>query len=150
MDVNEAYIGRVTHGQRAAITLDASLDRGPAVPVQAAVTEFMRRGLLAAHIRRARTEYARRRLAVLDALARHCPAVAPLSAPGGLHMVLRLPPDTDEAATAREARGRGLNVAPFGAYHLETPAFRGLVVGFASTPVPLAADAARRLAASLR
>lgn len=134
----------------AAVRARVLLDRGPAIPLQAAVAEFMRRGLLAAHIRRARTEYARRRLAVLDALARHCPAVEPLPAPGGLHMVLRLPPDADEAATVRDARGRGLNVAPFGAYHLEAPAFRGLVVGFASTPAPLAADAARRLAASLR
>ena len=37
-----------------------------------------------------------------------------------------------------DARARGLNVAPFGAYHLEAPAFRGLVVGFASTPAPRA------------
>lgn len=134
----------------AAVRARALLDRGPAIPVQAAAAEFMRRSLLAPHIRRARTEYARRRLAVLDALARHCPAIEPLPAPGGLHMVLRLPGDADEAATVRDARARGLNVAPFGAYHLEAPAFHGLVVGFAATPAPLAADAARRLAASLR
>ena len=61
----------------------------------------MRQGLLAPHIRRMRTEYARRRDALLAALARHAPSIRPIAAPGGLHMVGRLPDGTDEAAAVR-------------------------------------------------
>jgi GntR family transcriptional regulator/MocR family aminotransferase len=126
------------------------MDRGPDALTQAALAEFMRQGLLATHTRRMRTEYARRREAVLAALARHCPEVTPLVAPGGLHMVFRLPDGADETAITAAARARGLSVAPLGAYFAGPPRLSGVVAGFAATPPPLAADAARRLSASIR
>ena len=74
---------------------------------QAVLTEFMRQGLLAPHIRRMRTEYARRRAALLAALQRHAPPSRRSPAPGGLHMVARLPDGADEAAVgARLPRPR--------------------------------------------
>ena len=126
------------------------MDRGPGALGQAALAEFMAAGWLGSHIRRMRTEYARRRLALLEALAGHCNAVAPVAAPGGLHLVLRLAEGLDEAAVVRAGRQRGLAVSPLGAYYLGPPRFSGLVAGFASTPVPRAAEAARRLAAAIR
>jgi GntR family transcriptional regulator/MocR family aminotransferase len=127
----------------------ALLDRGPPTLNQAVLVEFMASGKLAPHIRRMRTEYARRREALFAALARHCPEVTPVAAPGGLHTVLRLADDADEAAIVVQARGRGLAVAPLGAYFVGPPRFAGLVVGFAATPTALAGEAARRLAAAL-
>jgi GntR family transcriptional regulator/MocR family aminotransferase len=97
-----------------------------------------------------RTEYARRRLALLEALARHCNAVSPIAAPGGLHLVLLLAAGIEEAAVVRAARARGLAASPLAAYYNAAPRLSGLVVGFAATPVALAADAARRLAAAIR
>jgi GntR family transcriptional regulator/MocR family aminotransferase len=130
------------------------MDRGPGTLGQAVLAEFMRAGLLAPHIRRMRTEYAHRREILLDALRLHCPAVTPLAAPGGLHMVAYLPDATatspDESAVVRACRARGLAVAPLAAYFNEPPRLRGLVLGFATTPAALAADAARRIAAALR
>lgn len=131
----------------AAVRARTLMDRGPNGVTQAATAEFMRRGLLAPHIRRMRTEYARRRGALLEALARHCPRLAPVPAPGGLHMAALLPDGTEEAVVVRLARARGLGVAPLGAYYAGPPGLRGLVLGFASTPPALAAKAARRLAA---
>ena len=127
----------------------ALLDRGPPALSQAVLAQFMADGRLAPHIRRMRTEYARRRAALLAALAKHCPGVQALAAPGGLHMVARLPDAADEAAIVRAARARGLAISPLGAYFAGPPRMRGLVMGFAGTPAPGATEAARRLAAAL-
>lgn len=120
-------------------------DRGPPVLMQATLAAFMQAGLLAPHVRRMRTEYAARREALLNALGRFCPAVTPLAAPGGLHMVARLPDGADETGIARRARARGLAVAPLRAYFAGAPRMTGLVMGFAATPTAMAAEAARRL-----
>ncbi len=125
------------------------MDRGPPGLGQAVLAEFMRQRLLGPHIRRMRTEYAKRRQSLLAALAQHCPAVAPFPAPGGLHMVLGLPPGTDAPRVVQAARARGLTVASLAAYYAGSDSMAGLVVGFATTPTALAADAARRLAASI-
>ncbi|MBU6499759.1 MAG: PLP-dependent aminotransferase family protein [Rhodospirillales bacterium] len=127
----------------------ALMDRGPPSLVQAVLAEFIRQGRLAPHIRRMRTEYAHRREVLLAALARHCPAVSPLAAPGGLHLVLQLPPGTNEAACVRAARARGLAVSPLAAYFSGAPEGAGLVAGFATVPAARAPDAARQLAAAL-
>jgi GntR family transcriptional regulator / MocR family aminotransferase len=132
------------------VRLRALLDRGTDALTQAVLAEFMRQGLLAPHIRRMRTEYARRREAVLGALAKHAPTLMTAAAPGGLHMVARLPDGVEEAAAVRACRARGLAVVPLRAYYAGPPRMSGMVLGFSGTPVPLAADAARRLGAALR
>ncbi len=124
-------------------------DRGPPVMMQATLAAFMQAGTLAPHIRRMRTEYAARRAALLSALGTHCPAITPIAAPGGLHMVARLPDGSDDTAVALRARARGLAVVPLAAYYAGPPRMSGLVMGFAGTPIPLAAEAARRLMASI-
>ena len=125
-------------------------DRGPNTMQQAVLADFIQQGRLAPHIRRMRIEYGRRRQAMLAALARHCPKITPIAAPGGLHLTLILPDGIDEAAVTRAARARGLSVSPLAAYYIGAPRLHGLVVGFASTPVAVAADAGRRLALALR
>lgn len=125
-------------------------DRGIATLAQAVLADFITSGQLASHIRRMRTEYAARRAALLAALAQYCPAVTPLAAPGGLHLALRLPDNTDERAILAAARPRGLSLSPLAAYYQHRPAFPGLVCGFAATPRARASEAARALAASVR
>lgn len=125
------------------------MDRGTDAFNQAILAEFMRLGLLAPHVRRMRTEYARRRIAVLNAMARFTPSATPLPAPGGLHMVARLADEANEDAAVACCRARGLAISPLRAYYAGTPRMTGLVMGFAGTPISLAADAARRLEAAL-
>lgn len=132
------------------VRLGSLMDRGIDTLNQAILAEFMRQGLLAPHIRRMRTEYARRRAALLAALARHAPSIAPIEAPGGLHMVGRLAEGVDEAEAVQACRGRGLAVSPLAAYYAGPPRMAGLIMGFAATPAALAADCARRLEAALR
>ncbi|PPQ31812.1 MocR-like pyridoxine biosynthesis transcription factor PdxR [Rhodopila globiformis] len=120
-------------------------DRGTDAFTQATLAEFMRQGLLASHVRRMRTEYARRREALLAAMRRHVTRAEPLAAPGGLHMVLRLPDGADEAAVVRAGAARDLALAPLRAYYVGAPRMAGLVVGFAATPTAMAGDVAKRL-----
>jgi GntR family transcriptional regulator/MocR family aminotransferase len=132
------------------VRLRSLLDRGTDALTQAVLAEFMQQGLLAPHIRRMRTEYAKRRMAVLAALARYAPGLSTIPAPGGLHMVARLPDGMEEAAAVRACRTRGLAVAPLRAYYAGPPRMSGVVLGFSGTPTALAADAARRLDAALK
>ncbi len=132
------------------VRLGTLMDRGIDTINQAILAEFMRQGLLAPHVRRMRTEYARRRSALLAAIARHAPSIVPIPAPGGLHMVGRLADGVDEAAAVQACRARGLAVVPLGAYYAGRPRMTGLVMGFAGTPTALAAHTARRLEAALQ
>jgi GntR family transcriptional regulator/MocR family aminotransferase len=132
------------------VRVRALTDRGPATLQQAVLAGFMATGLLAPHIRRVRTEYARRRVALLEALRRHCAAATALAAPGGLHLVVQLAPGSDEARIVAAARARGLGVTGLGGYYNAAPRMAGLVLGFATCPVAMAAEAARQLAAAIR
>jgi GntR family transcriptional regulator / MocR family aminotransferase len=131
------------------VRLRTLTDRGTDAFTQATLAEFMHQGLLSPHIRKMRTEYARRRAALLEAMTRHVHHAIALAAPGGLHMVARLPDDMDEAAAVRACRGRDLAVSPLRAYYPGTPRMHGLVIGFAATPTGMANEVAKRLEAAL-
>jgi GntR family transcriptional regulator/MocR family aminotransferase len=131
------------------VRLRTLTDRGTDAFTQATLAEFMRQGLLAPHIRKMRTEYGRRRAALLDAMSRLVHHATALAAPGGLHMVTRLPDDMDEAAAVRACRIRDLAVSPLRAYYPGTPRMNGLVIGFAATPTAMANEVAKRLEAAL-
>jgi DNA-binding transcriptional MocR family regulator len=64
-------------------------------------------------------------------------------------MVARLPDGIEEAAAVRACRARDLAVAPLRAYYAGAPRMAGLVIGFAATPIAMAAEVARRLEAAL-
>jgi DNA-binding transcriptional MocR family regulator len=64
-------------------------------------------------------------------------------------MVARLPDEIDEAAAVRACRSRDLAVSPLRAYYAGAPRMSGLVIGFAATPVAMAAEVARRLEGAL-
>ena len=131
------------------VRLRTLTDRGTDAFTQATLAEFMRLGLLSPHIRKMRTEYARRRDALLDAMKRNVTHATPLAAPGGLHMVARLPDDMDEAAAVRACRARELAVSPLRAYYPGEPRMVGLVIGFAATPTGMANEVAKRMEAAL-
>ena len=134
---------------QAFVRLRTLTDRGTDAFTQATLAEFMRQGLLPPHIRRMRTEYARRRAALLEAMARLVRHATALAAPGGLHMVAQLAESVDEAAAVRACRTRGLAVSPLRAYYVGSSRMSGLVLGFAATPAALANDVAKRLEAAL-
>jgi GntR family transcriptional regulator/MocR family aminotransferase len=131
------------------VRLRTLTDRGTDAFAQATLAEFMRQGLLAPHIRRMRTEYARRRDALMEAMRRHVRRAEALAAPGGLHMVARLADGVEEDAAVRACRTRDLAVSPLRVYYAGTPRMKGLVIGFAATPAGMANDVAKRFEAAL-
>ncbi len=74
---------------------------------QAALTDFIREGHFARHLRRMRTLYAERRLALLAAIAdRLGPDYDLLHAEAGMHLVLVLPDGLSDVVIARRAGAR--------------------------------------------
>jgi len=136
------------------VAIRGLLDRHLALPLQAALADFIGNGHLAAHIRRVRPIYAERRAALLAALAQDCGGLLEVSgAAAGLHLLGRLPRGADDHAIAREANAAGLGVAALSDFFLAGragPADRGLVLGFSTLPAEALGAPVRRLAEILR
>jgi GntR family transcriptional regulator/MocR family aminotransferase len=115
---------------------------------QAALAHLLRTGGYDRHLRRTRQLYRRRRDALLDAVAIHLPGWRPHGVAAGLHVVLRLPDGSDDAALERATARRGVHAPALRGYSLDgrTP-FPGLVVGYAATSPDRLRAAVREIAA---
>lgn len=122
------------------------LNRPGQMPLQAALAEFIEMGHFAGALRKARQAYAERRralVAVLHPVLGHAngreggraggPWLA--GAEQGLHLCLRLPPETGDRALALQAARLNLTVRPLSAYCLARTDVRGLVVGYGYAPL---------------
>jgi GntR family transcriptional regulator/MocR family aminotransferase len=89
-------------------------DRGSPALDQLALATLIESGRYDRHLRRMRGVYARKRQALVAALARHAPAVELRGLSAGIHAVARLPAGTDERAIAAGARARGIGLHPMG------------------------------------
>jgi GntR family transcriptional regulator/MocR family aminotransferase len=101
-------------------------DLGSSPLPQAAMAHLLSTGGYDRHLRSARQLYRKRRDALLDALAEHLPDWRPVGVAAGLHVVVRLPDDTDDQATSRALAAAGINA----------PALSGYVHGGALAPYP--------------
>ncbi len=140
----------------------AAIDAYPSAIVQPVLAGFMDEGHFAAHVRRMRTVYARRREALLAAGDRHLARLLDLApGEGGLHLVGHLAAAlagrmTDREAAARAAAAglapRALGrffLAPPEASYPDSPPPAGLLLGFAALPDDRIEAAVERLAAAL-
>jgi GntR family transcriptional regulator / MocR family aminotransferase len=104
-------------------------DRTAAAP-QHAVRVLLERGDLGRHVRKMRAEYARRRAAVVAALA----GLAPTGDSAGLHLVVPLPrPHT--AAVIEEAAGHGVLLDSLDRHFAGPVTASGLVIGYGGARV---------------
>ncbi len=117
-------------------TAHADLYRAGHLMTQATVAEFMQAGDYAAHIRRMRPLYARRRAVLANLIERYLgpEALNPQGSNAGLHLVLRLPDDADDVAIAETARVRGVVVRPLSRYYTGSEVQKGLLLGYACVP----------------
>jgi GntR family transcriptional regulator/MocR family aminotransferase len=113
--------------------MHSELYRGGHLQVQAALAEFIGEGYYAAHIRKMRQLYGRRRLILVDLITRvmGLNALGLYNSNAGLHLILQLPIDSDDADIARQANNSGLLVRPLSRYFVGTVTSRGLLLGFA-------------------
>jgi len=153
-----AYIGTaskvLTPALRLAWLLPPRALRGPVVEALAlggesacavsglALARFIESGALTRHLARASRTYAARRAALVGALRRHCAGVELVGVDAGLHLVLRLPDDTDDTVVAAALRGRGVAMPPLSSFLADADGPRGLVCGYARLPETRADDVA--------
>jgi GntR family transcriptional regulator / MocR family aminotransferase len=105
-------------------------DRGSSGLDQLTLAALLESGRYDRHLRHMRAVYARRRGVLIDALARHAPAVRLTGLAAGFHAVAHLPPSADEAAVVAAARERAVGlygIAPLRASGAAPPQ---LVLGF--------------------
>jgi GntR family transcriptional regulator / MocR family aminotransferase len=130
----------------AALHVFANAVATPRLP-QFALAEFIERGYLDRHLRRARAAYKRRRRLAVATLERRLPGASISGAPVGLYLAVTLPEGADEEALLGEARRRGIAVDGVGEHALG-PQPPGLAVGFAALAEPTLRRALGELAAS--
>jgi GntR family transcriptional regulator/MocR family aminotransferase len=126
------------------------MDGGPNAPLQATLARFLEEGFYAAHLRVTRAAYATRRDALLAALAELPPGFVPLPDRNGLHIVIGIPTELDDARVAAELRAAGIACMGIGEFALSYPAESGLVLGFAAFPPEELVGPAGRLIGVLR
>ena len=80
--------------------------------LQAVFAAFVSSGDLDRHLRRSRRLYRQRRDALVESLARWLPEATTTGISAGLHLVLCLPPGTDECAVVDHALAAGVDVTP--------------------------------------
>jgi GntR family transcriptional regulator / MocR family aminotransferase len=112
---------------------------------QLAFSNLLARGEFDRHLRRMRLRYGRRRANLAASLARAVPAATLHGIAAGLHLLVRLPPRADEAATLSAAAVRGIGVDGL-ADHATRPQPPGLVLGYGNIPDAAIARAVHLLA----
>jgi len=85
-------------------------DRGSPGLDQLALARLIESGRFDRHLRRMRATYARRRGALVDALARHAPGVRLTGLAAGFHAVVHLPEHASEQAVVAAARDRSVGL----------------------------------------
>lgn len=112
----------------------SELYRGGHLLIQKALGQFITEGHYAAHIRRMRLLYARRRAFLSDLIVLHLgkEALSQFNTNAGLHLILNLPDSCDDQAICQKAGEQGVLVRPLSSYYmLEKNARKGLLMGFA-------------------
>jgi GntR family transcriptional regulator/MocR family aminotransferase len=122
------------------------IDRGAPTLTQAAVADFITEGHFERHLRQLRKTYGRRRATLVAALEQFLPSrvhYSPVAA--GLHVMLYLEPDCDEAEIVRRAAAEGVGIYPGAPYHLEHPAPPSILLGFSGLSAAEIEEGIRRL-----
>lgn len=111
-------------------------DRGAPTLDQLALVALMESGRYDRHLRRMRSEYAKRRDALVASLGQHAPHVRLTGLAAGFHAVAHLPEGADEQALVEQARERQVGLYGMSRYRSEPGGHPPqLVVGFGNTGV---------------
>lgn len=102
--------------------------------IQAALAEFIREGYYAAHIRKMRQLYNKRRTLLVELIKAHLGEeyLGWFNSNAGLHLIIQLPAHTDDIGIAKQANADGILVRPLSRYYFNHQKLSGLLVGFAS------------------
>jgi 2-aminoadipate transaminase len=117
---------------------------------QAAMAEFMRRGLFARHLAKMRKIYRSRLAAMEEALEKHMPEGTSWTHPdGGMTLWITLPPGFDAGELLIHARERGILFLPGRYFYSQQPRPNTLRLGFAAVDEKRIAQGVAKLAGLL-
>lgn len=129
------------------VSLKHAADLGTSLLLQAALSEFLDRGYLRAHLKKTLAAYRARRDALEEALEEHMPTGVEWShVERGVLLWLRLPRRTDPEAVYRAAERRGVLVTPGNLSSPSDISVPGLRLTFCAEPPERLREGARRLA----
>ena len=109
---------------------------GPAIHARA-YARLLATGEVDRHLRRTRREYRERRDRLVAALQTRLPGCRVTGVAAGLHLLLRLPPRTDEATVVARLAERRIRIRGLAGYRLTPrPQEPALVIGYGRLPLP--------------
>jgi len=118
---------------------------------QAVLTDFIREGHFARHIRRMRMLYMERRCVLEKAIQLQMgDMLQVIGAEAGMHLVALLPPGTSDVAVSKEAAQRGISVMPLSTCYSKLPARGGLILGYGGASPHQIQDGIRKLRMSVQ
>ena len=111
------------------------------------MTEFIREGHFARHIRSMRTLYMERRVAVHDAIRKYLgERLQVIGTEAGMQLAGLLPQGVDDVAVSRKAAAKGVSVRPLTPCYIEPPQRGGLILGYGGANLVQIDEGVRRLA----
>ncbi len=118
---------------------------------QAVLTDFIREGHFARHIRRMRMLYMERRRSLVNAIQIQMgDTTEVIGAEAGIHLVALLPPGTDDVAVSKKAAQLGISAMPLSVCYLKPPARGGLILGYGGANAHQIHDGIGKLRMSLQ
>jgi GntR family transcriptional regulator/MocR family aminotransferase len=127
--------------------------RGARVSIflQPVLAEFMRLGHYAGHIRRMRRLYARRQLALREAIAQHAgDLLSTAPEPAGMHLICTLRNGMNDRDASKRAAEAGLVAPALSNYFAGVPFRQGLILGYAGFDETVIDTSIKTLAQALR
>jgi GntR family transcriptional regulator/MocR family aminotransferase len=113
---------------------------------QAVLSDFIREGHFARHIRRLRMLYMDRRRTLVNAIRKEMDGLLEvIGSEAGMHLVGLLPPGVDDMAISKHAAEMGLSAMPLSSCCLNPPARGGLILGYAGPTPRQIYDGVRKL-----
>ena len=118
---------------------------------QLVLTDFIREGHFARHIRRMRMLYMERRKALVSAIHMEMEdALEVIGAEAGMHLVTMLPPGVNDVAVSRRAARMGISATPLSTCYLKPQARGGLILGYGGVNTHQIHQGVRKLRMSLQ
>jgi GntR family transcriptional regulator/MocR family aminotransferase len=117
---------------------------------QAVMTDFIREGHFARHIRRMRVLYSQRRAALVEAIDKQMgERLEVIGAEAGMHLVALLPPGVSDIAVSKKAAELGISAMPLSSCYAKPPARGGLILGYGGTDARQIHAGMRKLSMSI-
>jgi GntR family transcriptional regulator/MocR family aminotransferase len=113
---------------------------------QVVMTDFIREGHFARHIRRMRILYMERRKALVEAIRKYMgDKLEVVGAEAGMQLVALLPLGVDDVVVSQKAKMVGVSARPLSLCYLKPPVRGGLILGYGGANVSEIQDGIRKL-----